>query len=105
VCHDESLGFSKTALFYVGCVYTDTCSTILHCESNTHNFLREGPRSQGASWGVCGSGEPPYDFLRQHVPNSGAKSGVSGRRTLLGALARALGDSTLLTGHETHYDG
>ena len=24
---------------------------------------REGPRSQGASWGVCGSGVPPYDFL------------------------------------------
>jgi hypothetical protein len=26
-------------------------------------FLREGPRSQGASWAVCGSGVPPYDFL------------------------------------------
>jgi hypothetical protein len=26
-------------------------------------FLGEGPRSQGASWGVCGSGVPPYDFL------------------------------------------
>ena len=29
--------------------------------------------------------------LRQHVPNSGAESGVSGLRKLLGALARALG--------------
>ena len=29
--------------------------------------------------------------LRQHVHNSGAESGVSGRRMLLGALARALG--------------
>jgi hypothetical protein len=26
-------------------------------------FLREGPCSHGASWGVCGSGVPPYDFL------------------------------------------
>jgi hypothetical protein len=26
-------------------------------------ILREGPRSQGASWGVCGSGVPPYEFL------------------------------------------
>jgi hypothetical protein len=27
-------------------------------------FLREGPRSQGASWGVCGFGVPPYEFLK-----------------------------------------
>ena len=27
------------------------------------SFLREGPCSQGASWAVCGSGVPPYDFL------------------------------------------
>jgi hypothetical protein len=27
------------------------------------SILREGPRSQDASWGVCGSGVPPYDFL------------------------------------------
>jgi hypothetical protein len=26
-------------------------------------FLREGPCSQGASWVVCGSGVPQYDFL------------------------------------------
>jgi hypothetical protein len=26
-------------------------------------ILREGPCSQGASWAVCGSGVPPYDFL------------------------------------------
>ena len=26
-------------------------------------FLREGPCSQGASWAVCGSGVPPYDFF------------------------------------------
>ena len=26
-------------------------------------FSREGPRSQGACWGVCGSGVPSYDFL------------------------------------------
>ena len=29
--------------------------------------------------------------LRQHVPKSGAESGVSGLRKLLGALARELG--------------
>jgi hypothetical protein len=29
----------------------------------SHIDLREGPCSQGASWGVCGSGVPPYDFL------------------------------------------
>ena len=32
-----------------------------------------------------------HSILRQHVPNSGAESGVSGLRKLLGALARALG--------------
>jgi hypothetical protein len=26
-------------------------------------FLRDGLRSQGVSWGVCGSKVPPYDFL------------------------------------------
>jgi hypothetical protein len=25
--------------------------------------LRESPCSKGASWGVCGSGVPPYSFL------------------------------------------
>jgi hypothetical protein len=28
--------------------------------------LREGPRSQGASWAICGSGVPPYDFLNSY---------------------------------------
>jgi hypothetical protein len=26
-------------------------------------FEREGRRSQGVSWAVCGSGAPPYEFL------------------------------------------
>ena len=34
---------------------------------------------------------PTQPVLRQHVPKSGAESGVSGLRKLLGALARALG--------------
>ena len=29
----------------------------------TDLLLREGPCNQGASWGVCGSGAPSYDFL------------------------------------------
>jgi hypothetical protein len=34
-------------------------------------YLREGPRSQGASWAVCGSGVPPYDFLNLYgISNS-----------------------------------
>jgi hypothetical protein len=34
-------------------------------------ILREGPRSQGASWVVCGSGVPPYDFLNLYgISNS-----------------------------------
>ena len=37
-------------------------------KSNSLFFLRNKKRgsahsSQGASWGVCGSGVPPYDFL------------------------------------------
>ena len=28
-------------------------------------ILREGPCSQDASWVVCGSGVPPYDFLKK----------------------------------------
>ena len=31
------------------------------------SFLREGPCSQGASWAVCGSGVPPYDFSNLYV--------------------------------------
>ena len=29
----------------------------------TDPLLREGPCSQDASWVVCGSGVPPYEFL------------------------------------------
>ena len=34
------LGFSKTDIFDIGCVYIDTCSTILQGKGklNTHNF-------------------------------------------------------------------
>jgi hypothetical protein len=32
------LGFSKTAFFDMGCVYIDTCSTILLCIVNPYNF-------------------------------------------------------------------
>ena len=32
------LGFSKTAFFVMGCVYIDTCSTILPGEVITYNF-------------------------------------------------------------------
>jgi hypothetical protein len=42
------------------------------------SFLREGPCSQGASWAVCGSGVPPYDFLDLYgVFNSGFSTGFS----------------------------
>jgi len=32
-------------------------------EKEEEKVLREGPRSQGASWAVCGSGVLPYEFL------------------------------------------
>ena len=37
-----------------------TCSSE---SKNTILLLREGQCSQGASWAVCGSGVPPYEFL------------------------------------------
>jgi hypothetical protein len=40
-----------------------TCTTYFLLFFLAGCILREGPRSQGASWGVCGSGVPPYDFL------------------------------------------
>jgi hypothetical protein len=42
--------------------YMIKSATRLINSGNLH-ILREGPHSQGASWGVCGSGVPPYDFL------------------------------------------
>jgi hypothetical protein len=38
--------------------------------------LREGPRSQGASRAVCGSGVPPYDFLNLYGISNSRFSGV-----------------------------
>ena len=53
------LYFSVHAYFWL--THTVTCCG--HINSNLTTILREGPRSQGASWGVCGCGLPPYDFL------------------------------------------
>jgi hypothetical protein len=46
---------------------TATLKTSSGASHGEFSFLREGPRSQGASWAVCGSGVYiyilPYEFL------------------------------------------
>jgi hypothetical protein len=48
-------------------------------------------RRSEAKFQVASSWVVVIKVLRQHVPISGAESGVSGRKWLLGALGRALG--------------
>jgi hypothetical protein len=44
------------------------------------SILRESPCSQGASWVVCGSAVPPYDFLNLY--------GIFSRRFSIGFFLR-----------------